>query len=55
MQHYRLPTRLLDWSFSPLIAAYFAVRETTDADEDACIWALAPSVLVQPELECRGF
>jgi hypothetical protein len=51
MQHYRLPTRLLDWSFSPLVAAYFAVNGSIDADEDACIWALAPSMLN----ESQGF
>lgn len=32
MQHYGAPTRLLDWSFSPYIAAYFAVCENDKYD-----------------------
>lgn len=43
-QHYGLPTRLLDWTESPLIAAYFAVRDH-HVDEDGCIWALWPTGL----------
>ncbi|UHQ97933.1 FRG domain-containing protein [Natrinema zhouii] len=38
-QHYGLPTRLLDWSFSPLVAAYFATH-TGDTDHDGAIWAV---------------
>lgn len=37
-QHYGVPTRLLDWSENPLVAAYFAVLD--DPNDDGCIWAL---------------
>jgi hypothetical protein len=43
MQHYRLPTRLLDWSQSPLVALYFASQEPDE--EDAIVWGLAPTRL----------
>jgi hypothetical protein len=37
---------LLDWTFSPLIAAYFAVSGgDRNPQEDATIWALVPSEL----------
>ena len=45
-RHFGLPTRLMDWSQSPLTALYFAAqRSITDEskpDTDGCLWALEP-------------
>jgi hypothetical protein len=44
MQHYSAPTRLLDWTGSCIVAAYFAVNERWDAD--GAIWCVNGSEFV---------
>jgi len=49
MQHYGLPTRILDWSSSPLIACYFALERNREGENDSCIWALIPRKINRQE------
>jgi hypothetical protein len=42
-QHYGLPTRMLDWTWNPLVAAFFSVQEYDE--EDAAVYALYAAII----------
>jgi hypothetical protein len=53
-QHYGVPTRMLDWSLDPYVAAYFAAVSAAMADStvggDLVVWAVSKSLFEVNEI-----
>lgn len=52
-QHHGLPTRLLDWSRNPLVAAYFAVEDKHDGD--SLIYAFEHNTFIKTDVKPDPF
>jgi hypothetical protein len=56
MQHYGVPTRLLDWSENPFVSIYFALLpDEKFKKSDACLWMCNPIAWNQASLSHISF
>jgi FRG domain len=53
MQHYGMPTRLLDFTWSPYVASYFAMEDGA-REGDRAVWALGLESPTQPVGQVKG-
>jgi hypothetical protein len=42
MQHYKIKTRLLDWTENAMLALFFAISNESSFEEDSIVWILNP-------------